>query len=227
MYKAGDSNHDDLMFEFRLDYENIQDQLVRCRSSKQIRSLRRANARFPQSFSFDFRTDRGNRYIAVYTFSNRNEVFCKHFTECLVAIVTIPDGRYKSYTFGIGGDDGMAFICEMAPHAYEQYADRMNLNVRGISLMKEFHRRNRFFVPAHDFERPGEENAIMYTCNDGAVFGRAENGIVRFFTFIASNTMQHGYKSQFDKKHNERTIEETEKSVFPEYLKRKVKLREK
>lgn len=221
----------EMMEEMRKDFSYIQERTWQFIDSGGIRHLRRPNAKFPAYIIIDFKTPRGNTYITTLLFNKRGDVFKTKASQCVSAIMQTKEGL-ASLAIVYSGKYNKEILHYFRPHMFKRYRERMNLDMDGLELIRYFDRRNGDTIVHSDYKhKEGDmEHDIMLTAYDGALFGtmKEEDGRICYVinTFIANDTMQEGYKSRFNKRHND-AIDEIEffkdisANYTSEYKKRK------
>lgn len=173
-----------------------------------IKHLRRQGAKFPAYVMKEQRTQRGNRYLCLFYFRKRGDVFTLNATESRLALMETREGL-SGVSMVWSGKYQQEVIYVYRPHVYRRYRERMGLDLEGIDLIRYFEKRNCDTIWHNDYvhKEGDEQNDVMFTTLDGALFGTHQeiDGCHCFIikTFIANDTMQEGYKAQFNDQHNQ------------------------
>jgi hypothetical protein len=234
-------NSDEMYAEFDKDYgELIYTLWYKIFPSKRIKAMRREGQRFPAKLIFEHKTERNNTYLIDITFPTRKSVFVQHpgkLVSGYTAVISTNSGNMaimfdQSGTVKSVDDEGnvesekVRIITQIMPHAFIRYKERKELDVDGIDIIKDFLKSN------YDFQiRPRyhgtDNNEICVICKDGGIFGEiefAENTYkVIAKTFISNDTMQEGYKSEFNKDYND-FVDKNSESVTDKNLKKVLEL---
>lgn len=204
----------EMMDELHKDYDYLYDKNIRFIDSGGIRHLKRPYAKFPAYVMREVKTPRGNRYICNLLFKKRGDVFKLNAFECRNAILQTQEGLATvALVYSVKHQKEVLHIYR--PHVYKRYKERMGIDVDGIELIKHFEKRNIDTFVHDDYKhKEGDvEHDVMMTVYDGALFGTMSevDGCLCYTikTFIANDTMQEGYKSKFNKRHND-AIDEIE-----------------
>ena len=198
----------EMIDELRKDFSQIQEKTWKFIDGGGIRHLRRPNAKFPAYITRDIQTSRGNKYISIILFRKRGDVFKLNASELVSAILQTKEGL-ATVSLSYSGKYRKEILHYYRPHMFKRYKERMGLDLDGIDLIKYFDNRNADLIVQDDYKhKEGDmEHDIMLTCYDGALFGtiKEDGGDICYMlnTFIANETMQDGYKSKFNRRHNE------------------------
>lgn len=188
--------------EYQKDIPELRADSRRFRATGGYKQVRAAGVQFPFQIIHECRTKSGNRYLVLSIFASRADAFGEPL-EYAKAIIQTDEGM-AMYTISMGNDrekGGFLFM----PHVFKRYRQRMGFSYNSIDTIKTFIKRNMEFVYNEGYRRKSKKDdpkEIMLSCHDGAVFGRIDDqddncAILR--TFISTETMQEGYKAQFDK----------------------------
>lgn len=198
----------EIMEEIRKDFKQLNELTRRFIENGGVRHLRRQGSKFPAYVIKVQRTSRGNRYICDFLFKRRDDVFKNNGMETRMALMETKEGL-AGITVVYNGKYEQEILHLYRPHVFKRYKERMGLDLEGVELIKYFDKRNSDTI-LHDNYRHKEgdiENDIMLTCQDGALFGTKSeaDGCICYTinTFIANDTMQDGYKAQFNNMHNQ------------------------
>lgn len=204
----------EMMDELHKDYDFLYDNNIHFIDSGGVRHLKRPYAKFPAYIRREVKTPRGNRYICNLLFKKRGDVFKLNALECRTAILQTHEGiATVALVYSVKYQKEILYVYK--PHVYTRYKERMGIDVDGIELIKYYEKRNIDTIVHDDYKhKEGDiEHDIMLTVYDGALFGTSSevDGCVCYTikTFIANDTMQEGYKSKFNKRHND-VIDEIE-----------------
>ena len=197
----------EMIEEIRKDNEQVYNLNMRFLINGGAKHLRRQGAKFPAYVMRELQSARGNRYLSTFLFRNRGEVFKCAAQESRLALVTGKEGIY-GVSLAYSGKFQQEVVYLYYPHVYKRYRERMGLDINGVELIRYFEKRNCDTIFNDGYSRKDSDGKdIMLSVLDGALFGSWEeqDGQVRFVikTFIANDTMQEGYKSQFNDKYND------------------------
>ena len=202
-----------MMEELHKDREQLEERYFRFLDNGGIRHLKRPNAKFPAYVTTEIKTKRGNRYICYFLFRKRGEVFNQKALFSYDALMETKEGlACVQIAYSMKHQREILYIYR--PHVFKRYKERIGLELEGIELIKYFHNRccNTILHDNYKHKEGDMENDLMLTVTDGALFGTKSDidGCVCYTinTFIANDTMQDGYKSKFNSRHNE-AIEES------------------
>ena len=178
--------------------------------------------RFPVYMMHEMKTSTGNRYIVMNVFDSKRDAMIHSYHSIYHAVVDTESGRVviskKVATDGLGEDCVFYFM----PHLFKRYKERIGFEFDGMQLIRTFLKRNEEFIYHENYRRSKDNmDDVMYSCVDGAIFGtrhpQHKESII-FKTFISTETMQEGYKSEFSETFNESLISEAIRlhSTMPE-----------
>lgn len=138
--------------------------------------------KFPVYQTIEYVSPRKNRWIAIHEARNKS----MYFDRCIVTFFVTynaPGGLYAILVTLYNGAAKYVFYC---PHFFSRYAERMDLNLTGIDLLKCYFKRNANYV----FTRKHPD--VVGTAQDGIALGfETEYGNFMFKTFV-SNEMLKG-----------------------------------
>jgi hypothetical protein len=169
------------------------------------KNARRPNAHYPMSIMHEYMTKTNNRYLLANNIISRQEAVMGTTSLFVRALVNTEEGLCAySQQFD---KNGKHVLFVFRPHLFKRYRERMALKDNQDPI-RTFFKRNSFYLLEEDYRRSkGNTNDLMFTVQDGAVFGRAdyseEVGFVEMKTFVANDTMQDGYKSRFNEGYND------------------------
>lgn len=198
----------EMMKELHKDDDALRSVNMRFLTSGGIKHLRRQGANFPAYITREQRTSRGNRYLCQFLFRKRGDIFTLNGLETRLAIMETKDGL-SGVSLVFSGKFNKEVVYVYRPHVYKRYKERMGLDLEGIELIRYFDKRNCDTIYNYDYihKEGDEENDFMLTIRDGALFGTIQevDGEYCYIikTFIANDTMQEGYKAQFNNRYNE------------------------
>lgn len=198
----------EMMDELHKDIDFLNHNELRFIDTGGIRHLKRPYAKFPAYIMREVKTPRGNKYLCNLLFKKRGDVFKLSAQTCRTAILQTKEGLATLALVHSGKYD-KEILHYYRPHMFKRYRERMGLDVDGVELIREFDKRNSDTIVHEDYKhKEGDiEHDVMMTIYDGALFGteKNENGYICYVinTFIANDTMQEGYKSKFNKRHND------------------------
>ena len=198
----------EMMDELHKDYDFLYNNNIRFMENGGIKRLKKQYAKFPAYIMRDVKTTRGNRYLCNILFRKRGDVFKMKAIECRDAILQTKEG-IATVAIVYSGKYRKEVLHIYRPHVFKRYKERMGLDMDGIELVKHFCLHNSDTIVHDDYKhKEGDmEHDFMLTIYDGALFGTEKevDGCVCYTvnTFIANETMQDGYKSRFNKRHNE------------------------
>lgn len=205
----------EMMNELHKDYDQLRAVNMRFLTNGGIKHLRRQGAKFPAYVMKEQRTSRGNRYLCQFLFKKRGDVFTLNGLGSQLAIMETKDGL-SGVSLVFSGKFNKEVVYLYRPHVYKRYKERMGLDLEGIDIIRYFDKRNCDTIFNEDYvhKEGDEKNDFMMTIRDGALFGTIQDvdGCICYVikTFIANDTMQEGYKAQFNNRYNEE-VERLEK----------------
>ena len=203
--------------ELHKDFKQLYEINMRFLSTGGLKHLRRQGAKFPAYVMKEQRTARGNRYLCNFLLRRRQDVFTLNALESRVALMETKDGL-SGVSMVYSGKFQQEVIYVYRPHVYKRYRERMGLTMEGVELIRYFEKRNCDTILHESYvHKEGDiENDVMFTILDGALFGTHQevDGCHCFIikTFIANDTMQEGYKSQFNSQYN-KTVDEIKETL--------------
>lgn len=198
----------EMIDELHKDYDELRAINMRFLTTGGIKHLRRQGTKFPAFVTKEQRTKRGNRYMCIFQFRKRGDVFNLDGLETRIALLQTKEGL-AGVSLAYSGKYQQEVVYLYRPHMFKRYKERMGLNLEGIDLIRYFEKRNIDSIIHDDYQhKEGDiENDFMMTVYDGALFGTKREVDGRICevinTFIANDTMQEGYKSQFNSKHDQ------------------------
>lgn len=193
--------------ELRKDYKELYEKTWLFLESGGVKHLRRPYAKFPAYIRRELKSSRNNRHLSTILFRKRGDVFKMKAQELITTLLQTKEGL-AAVSIVHSGTFGKEVLYFYRPHMFKRYKERMGLDLNGIELIKYFNDRNADGFMHDDYKhKEGDiDNDVMITVYDGALFGtlKEEDGCIccTINTFIANDTMQDGYKSKFNKRHD-------------------------
>lgn len=167
----------------------------------------RKNAKFPANVIREYTSKRGTKYLQVLRFLTKRDVFEMTPYEYHCALLETKEGRSMMLRVFDSKSKSVTLVY-LRPHVFKRYKERMGFKQEGIDIIKAYYKRNPDMVLHTDYKhKEGDiENDFMLSISDGALFGTKNKDDIGYTvnTFIANDTMQEGYKSKFNKQHNDR-----------------------
>jgi hypothetical protein len=180
--------------------------------------------KYPAYLIQDFTSSRGNRYLVLMRFRDRRDLYDMTPQRAVRAVVSNDEGLW-TVTRIFNGQAKRITVVKCRPHMYSRYRKRMGFKQEGTDLLKVFFKRSLDMVLQVDYKhKEGDmERDVMFTVYDGAIFGQRDEQDPDSFTistFISNETMQEGYKSKFNRLHNEAGEEQAKawKHILPESM---------
>ena len=195
--------YEQILQEYSKDESNLRSLSRTMFEGKLCKDARKGKVKYPCHIFAKRTTERHNTYMIHYEFRSKDDFlggptfFALIDTENGIMAVRI------SMAYGM-----KKVVSKYAPHLFKQYRDRMNLDIDGIDVIKEFFKRNATQHRNSDFKRrDGDDCDVMDLCYDGAVFGQGTpEGHTFYRTFINKENMSD-YRKLLNEGYNER-IEE-------------------
>ena len=195
--------YEEILREYSKDESELRALSNTMFEGKLCKNARKGKVKYPCHIFAKRTTERHNTYMIHYEFRSK-ENFLGGPT--IFALINSSHGMFAmqiSMAYGI-----KRVVNIFSPHLFQRYKERMNLNMEGIDIIKEFFTRN---VTSHrnsDFKRKdGDDCDVMDLCYDGAVFGQSTpEGHTTYNTFINKDHMSD-YRKSLNEDYNDR-IEE-------------------
>ena len=200
-----DMTYEQMVDVFLQDWQLIRKEDQRYMVTTGYKIVRYKNATYPMQLIHVWTSPKTHqRYFIHEEFAKRSDTYNGNYRLTMKALVQTQYGLEMAHTvYQPEGEcvNGLGLIYYRA-HLFNRYAERMNLTLRGEDLIRYFIKRNSLMIQEVDF-RKGLQGEVMMTCFDGACFGHTDdNRMFNLKTFIASDTMQDGYKAQFNKEYD-------------------------
>lgn len=195
--------YEEILREYSKDESELRSLSNTMFEGKLCKDARKGKVKYPYHIFAKRTTERHNTYIIHYEFRSKED-----FLGGPTFIVLI-DSSHGFFVLQISMVYGLKKVVNLfTPHLFQRYHERMNLNMTGIDVIKEFFKRNVTTHRNSDFKRKdGDENDVMDLCYDGAIFGQSHpEGHVTYHTFIDKDHMSD-YRKALNEEYNER-IEE-------------------
>lgn len=155
---------DELANEFSKDFEETA--LFYDAKRKQVNKLLKKSRIFPVYIKTSFKSKRGNNWIILIHGKNNKQTI----DDCNVTIFSHFDcgsGRYAIIQF-ISDDE--PFYIMFTPHFFKRYAERANIHLTGVDLIRRYFKKNGMY----GFESDTESFGNLYKRN---MYGSSEEGI--------------------------------------------------
>lgn len=203
--------YDEILREYDKDELNLRALSRTMFEGKLCKDARKGKVKYPYHIFAKRTTERHNTYILHYEFRSK-ENFLGGPT--LFALINSSDGGIFvlqiSMAYGIKKVVNIYF-----PHLFKRYKERMNLDIEGVDVIKEFFKRNATSHRNSDFKRKdGDKCDVMDLCYDGAIYGQSTpEGHVTYHTFIDKDHMSN-YRKALNEDYNDLIEEARQFSLF-------------
>lgn len=199
MYTLSTMTYDEILREYSKDELDLRLLSRTMFEGKLCKDARKGKVTYPHHVFGKRTTDRHNTYIIHYEFRSKDDYLGG---PTFFALIDSSDGIYVmevSLAYGM-----KAIVNLFSPHLFKRYNERMNLNLTGIDIIKEFFKRNATKHRNSNFKRKdGDENDIMDLCHDGAIFGKGTpEGHTTYYTFINEDHMSD-YRKELNEDYND------------------------
>lgn len=192
--------YDEILREYSKDELDLHSLARTMLDGKLCKNARRGNVKYPCHIFAKRTTERHNTYIIHYEFRSKNDFLGG---PTFFALINSPNG---TFILKISMVYGLKKVVDLySPHLFRRYKERMNLNMEGIDVIKEFFTRNVTKHRNSDFKRKdGDDCDIMDLCYDGAIFGQSTiEGHTTYKTFINKDEMSD-YRKSLNEGYNDR-----------------------
>ena len=195
--------YDEILQEYNKDELNLRALSKTMFEGKLCKDARKGKVKYPCHIFAKRTTERHNTYIIHYEFRSKDDFLGGPTFFALI------DSAHGIFAMQISMAYGIKKVVNLySPHLFKRYNERMNLNLTGLDIIKEFFKRN---VTSHrnsDFKRKdGDECDVMDLCYDGAIYGQCTpEGHVTYHTFIDKCHMSD-YRKALNEDYNERIAE--------------------
>lgn len=195
--------YDEILCEYSKDVIDLRSLSDTMFEGKLCKNARKGKVKYPCHIFAKRTTERHNTYMIHYEFRSK-ENFLGGPT--LFALINSSKGMFAmqiSMAYGI-----KKVVSIFSPHLFQRYKERMNLNMEGIDVIKEFFTRNVTNHRNSDFKRKeGDDCDVMDLCYDGAIFGQSTpEGHTTYKTFINKEQMSD-YRKALNEEYNDRIAE--------------------
>lgn len=195
--------YDEILCEYSKDVIDLRSLSDTMFEGKLCKNARKGKVKYPCHIFAKRTTERHNTYMIHYEFRSK-ENFLGGPT--LFALINSSKGMFAmqiSMAYGI-----KKVVSIFSPHLFQRYKERMNLNMEGIDVIKEFFTRNVTNHRNSDFKRKeGDDCDVMDLCYDGAIFGQSTpEGHTTYKTFIDKEQMSD-YRKALNEEYNDRIAE--------------------
>ncbi len=167
------------------------------RMDKKFRRLVIKSSRFPVYSVFEYRSPKKNRWIVFFEARSKKEFG----DNSRVTFVCTYESKNGLHAIMFTNTNNKAHLIVYPPHFFSRYANRMNIELTGIELIKQFFKYNNSYV--YDIVRKKlDENTYMDECRgsglDGISLGfLTTEGNVLFKTFITYDMLKGEQISKF------------------------------
>lgn len=195
--------YDEILQEYNKDESELRSLARTMFEGKLCKNARKGKAQYPCHIYAKRTTERHNTYMIHYEFRSKDDFLGG---PTFFALIDSSGGLYAMQISMVYGIKQRVTI--FSPHLFKRYKERMNLNMEGIDVIKEFFKRNATQHRNSDFRRKdGDDCDVMDLCYDGAVFGQGTpEGHTFYKTFINQDQMSD-YRKSLNEDYNDR-IEE-------------------
>lgn len=195
--------YDEILREYSKDEFDLRSLSDTMFEGKLCKNARKGKVKYPCHIFAKRTTERHNTYVIHYEFRSKDDFLGG---PTFFALINSSKGIFAMQ---ISMAYGMKKVVDLySPHLFERYKKRMNLNMTGIDIIKEFFTRNATGHRNSDFKRKdGNDYDVMDLCYDGAIFGQSTpEGHTTYYTFINQDHMSN-YRKELNEEYNDR-IEE-------------------
>lgn len=191
-------NESDLIREINKDMENV----IKISDSKEKKVTRiiQKSSVFPVYIHSFVTTQLKNKWLILWEARSKKNIG-ENSLITLICFHDTPGGRFIYMPTLI---QGKFLLIVYPPHFFSRYAQRMNLSLSGIELVKYFFERNASYGFTHKTELVSEKTAIEHvygSCSDGIALGdlTASGLVVLFKTFITYEMLKGEQVENFAK----------------------------
>lgn len=191
--------YDEILQEYNKDEFDLRALSRTMFEGKLCKDARKGKVKYPCHIFAKRTTERHNTYIIHYEFRSKDDFLGGPTFFALI------DSAHGIFAMQISMAYGIKKVVNLySPHLFKRYNERMNLNLTGLDIIKEFFKRN---VTSHrnsDFKRKdGDECDVMDLCYDGAIYGQSTpEGNITYHTFIDKGHMSD-YRKALNEEYND------------------------
>lgn len=188
----------DLIKEINKDMENVL-KISDSKEQKVTRIIQKSSV-FPVYLHSFVTTPLKNEWLILWEARSKKNIG-ENSMITLICFHDTPNGRFVYMPTLI---QGKFLLIAYPPHFFSRYAQRMNLSLSGIKLVKYFFERNAGYGFTHKNELINETTAIKHvygSCSDGIALGdlTASGLVVLFKTFITYEMLKGEQVEEFAK----------------------------
>ena len=138
--------------------------IINAKDDKVMKLTRRAT-RFPYHVHSIFTTKRRNTWLALWEIRTKP----KKYTDAMLSAIAVSQSTWGRHAYTTIKDHDI--VVSYTPHLFSRYAERMELDLTGMELIRHFFERN--CEPVYRFgSRPNSEQLeIFASCADGVLMG--------------------------------------------------------
>jgi hypothetical protein len=192
--------YDEILREYSKDESELRSLSRTMREGKLCKDARKGKVKYPCHIFAKRTTERHNTYIIQYEFRSKDDFLGG--PTCFAIV----DSSRGIFVIRITMAYGVKKVVNLlSPHLFTRYKERMNLDLTGIDVIKEFFKRNATTHRNSNFKRrDGDDNDVMDLCYDGAIYGQGTpEGHTRYNTFIDKDHMSD-YRKALNEEYNDR-----------------------
>lgn len=202
---------EEILREIKADLPNVL-HISDTKDSK-VRRIIQKSVLFPVRVHSFVTTARENKWIILWEARTKKSIGDKSLIT-FICYQETPRGRYAFMTTYVNDD---LLLIVYPPHFFSRFAERMNLNLTGLDLMRRFFEYNSSYVFQIKPEKLDERKYILNvygSCSEGVAMGvRAVNpGIYLFKTFITYEMCRGEQIEEFAK--NEKIRQEIHENII-------------